>query len=60
MKPGAGPQMILKRERKFRMSRALRFAFPVLAAVIAVIDGTSAAFAATWSSSAQWASWWNA
>jgi hypothetical protein len=42
------------------MSRALRFAFPVLAAAIAVIVGSSAAFAAVWSSSAQWASWSNA
>jgi hypothetical protein len=41
------------------MSRALRIAFPLLAAATALIVGASAASAAVWTSSAQYASWSN-
>lgn len=39
------------------MSRALRIAFPLVAAAIALVVGASAAFAAVWTSLAQYGSW---
>jgi hypothetical protein len=41
------------------MFRALRIAFPVLAAAVAVIFAASTAFAQVWESSAQYGSWTN-